>query len=321
MKKIILVLLIIASTLVATPTKLLITTVTKGRGADSIETQRILTATKLAVEMTKNYVVIPDSISRKQVELSEANKNPDTLAKSLAVNNILSSFVGVFHNMMRAEITIKNLKTKKENHGFGYAPLRYSKDGQKIYDVALVQSMQRALMNALSDSTLYAHQPKEYRTKPAESLVIGGFMFDDNNEPLIWKIFSNKSVSSYFASESIFQAAKEADNYAVYDLDTRDSMYAAFNLYLMENFTQPGKEEMKILKIFDVQNYIYGSIKRVDNHAEVRIYLARLEDSKYQIVRTLDAILDKDDDESFGNLIKKLTRQILFIDNSKGKTN
>lgn len=320
MKKIILFLLISAGSLVASPTRLLITSVTKGAGADSIDAQRILTANKLAVELTKNYVTVSDSVRLEKIKISESNKNPDTLAKSLGVNHLMSSTVAVFHSMMRADITINDLKSGKEDHGFGYAPIRYSKDGKKIYDIALVQSMQRAMMNALNDSTLYEHQPKDYKTKPAESLVIGGFMFDDNNEPLIWKIFSNKSVSSYFASETIFQAAKEADNYAVYDLNTRDSMYAAFNLYLMENFTRPGKEEMKILKVFAVQNYIYGSIKRVDNHAEVKIILARLEGDSYQIIRTEADILNRDDDESFANLIKKMTRKILFIDNGKRKT-
>ena len=148
-------------------------------------------------------------------------------------------------------------------------------------------------------------------------MVIGGFMFDNNDNPIIWKLFTNKSVSSFFASESIYQAAKEADNYAVYDLETRDSMYAAFNLYMMENFTQPSQTEMKILSAFSVENYVFGSIKRVENHAEVKLLLAVMDEDNLKIVRTEEGVLKEDSEAKFGELIKRLTDKLLFIDNSE----
>lgn len=298
--------------------QVLVGSVSQGTGADSIEVNRIFTASKLAIDMSSNYITIADSIRKKAIEKADSNATYEILANSLKANYLIYSSVDVFHGMLRANITLVNIETKEEKLGFGYAPLRYMKDGKKIYDVALLSAMQRAFMNVTDDSTLYVHQPEQYRIKPAESMVIGGFMFDNNDNPLIWRLFTNKSVASFYASESIYSAAKEADKYAVYDLATRDSMYAAFNLFLMENFTQPSQTEMKILSAFSVQNYIFGSIKRVDNHAEVKLLLAVMDGENLEIVRTEEGILKEDSEAKFGELIMKLTNKLLFIDNSKG---
>lgn len=318
MKKIFLVLFLIAVSLQANPSKVLVSNVAQGIGADSISTHKIYTATKLAVDMTTKYIAISDSI-RKQLAVNPTDKlNTDSIAKALDASYFLSSSIDVFQGMLRANITIVDTKTKKETNGFGYAALRYVKDGNKIYDVAMLTALQRAMMSVTNDSTLYVHQPIEYRAKPVKSLVVGGFMFDNNNASLIWQIFSNKSVMSYFASETIYQAAKESNDYAVYDLNTRDSMYAAFNLFLMENFTPPSNTELKILNTFAVQQYIFGSIKRVLSHAQVKIILTELKDGNLSIIRTEEARLEDDNKDDFEKLIKTMTDKILLIDNSKG---
>jgi hypothetical protein len=322
MKKVLLLLLFISVySLSANPAKVLISSVTKGKEADSIDAHRIVAASKLAIDMTKSYITIPDSTRRNYIKAHVGMANADSIAKALGATFLVSTGINTFHEMMRANITLTNIKTKKELKGFGFAPIRYIKDGMAIYDVALVQSIQRALMSALQDSALYSHQPKDYNTKPAETLVIGGFIFDENKEPFIWKMFSNKSISSYFASATIFDAAKDADNFATYDLSTRDSMYAAFNLYLLENSSPPGTQEVKILNVFGVQNYIFGSIKRIDNYAEVKIMLAKVKDDKLVIYRTEKNILRKDNDDLFAEMIKTMTRKILSRKDSEGITN
>ncbi len=318
MKKLILILFLLAVSLQANPSKVLISNVAQGTGADSISVHKIYTASKLAVDMTNDYITITDSV-RKQFATTVSNKtNTDSIAQTLGVKFFLSSSIDVFQNMLRANITMVDTKTKKEKNGFGYSELRYEKDGNKIYDVALLTALQRAMMNVTSDSSLYSHQPKEYRTKTVKSLVIGGFMFDDGDSPLIWKIFNNKSVMSYFASETIYQAAKESDDYAVYDLNSRDSMYAAFNLFLMENFTPPSNTELKILNTFAVENFIFGSIKRVKSHAEVKIVLTELKDGNLSIIRTEVVRLEDDYKDDFEKLIKTMTNKILLIDDGKG---
>lgn len=318
MKKLIIILFLLTVSLQAYSSKILISNVAQGTGADSINIHKIYTATKLAVDMTSKYIAISDSIRKQLADNSTTKINTDSIAKAIDVNYFVSTSVDVFHGMLRANITMVDTKTKKEKYGYGYADLRYVKDGNKIYDVALLTALQRAMMNVTSDDSLYTHQPKEYRTKQVKSLVIGGFMFDDSNSPLIWKIFNNKSVMSYFASETIYQAAKESDDYAVYDLNSRDSMYAAFNLYLMENFTPPSNTELKILNTFAVDNYIFGSIKRVKSHAEVKIILTELKDGNLSIVRSEVARLEDDYKDDFEKLIKTLTNKVLLIDDSKG---
>lgn len=317
MKKIILILLLLAVSVQANPSKVLISNVAQGTGADSISLHKIYTATKLSVDMTNSYISVSDSI-RRQLATSASDKiNTDSVARALGVEYFLSSSIDVFQCMLRANITIVDSKTKIEKNGYGYAELRYEKDGNKIFDIAMLTALQRALMNATYDSTLYNHQPLEYRTKPVKSLVVGGFMFDDGGSPLIWKIFNNKSVMSYFASETIYQAAKVSEDFAVYDLNSRDSMYAAFNLYLMENFTPPSNTELKILNTFAVENFIFGSIKRVKSHAEVKIVLTELKDGNLSIVRSEVARLEDDYKDDFEKLIKSLTNKVLLIDDSK----
>lgn len=322
MKKIIVIIFLVAASTFAAQMPVqrtvLVGSVSQGTGADSIEIHKIFTASKLALDMTSNYITVADSLRKKAIETADSNATFEILANKLKADYLIYSSVDVFHGMLRANITLVNMKTKEEKLGFGYAPLRYMKDGKKIYDVALLSALQRAFMDVTDDTTLYIHQPEQYRVKPAESMVIGGFMFDNNDNPLLWRLFTNKSVASFYASESIYSAAKEADNYAVYDLATRDSMYAAFNMYLMENFTQPSQTEMKVLSAFSVQNYIFGSIKRVENHAEVKLLLAIMDGEQLTIVSTEEGILKDDTEAKFGELIKKLTNKLLVIDNSKG---
>lgn len=318
MKKIIILIFLIAVSSFANQKQILVGSVSPGAGAESLETHKIFTASKLAVDMSSNYITIADSLRKKAIETADSNATFEILATKLKADYLIYTSIDVFHGMLRANITLVDIETKEEKLGFGYAALRYVKGGKKIYDVAMLTALQRALMNVTNDSTLYTHQPQQYRIKPAESLVVGGFMFDNNNNPLLWKLFTNKSVSSFFASESIYQSAKEADNYAVYDLPTRDSMYAAFNLFLMENSSQPSQTEMKILSAFSVENYVFGSIKRVENHAEVKLLLAEMDGETLNIVRVEEGILKEDTEAKFGELIKKLTNKLLFIDNGEG---
>lgn len=317
MKKIIVILFLLALSLNAKPSKVLVSNVAQGNSADSISLHKIYTATRLAVDMTNNYISISDSIRKQLAEINPNKSKADSIIKSVGTNYLISSSIDIFHGMLRANITMVDIETNKEKNGFGYAALRYEKDAKKIYDIAMLEALQRAMMSVTGDSTLYSHQPKEYRTKPAKSLVVGGFMFDDSDSQLIWKIFNNKSVMSYFASETIYQAAKESDVYAVYDLNTRDSMYAAFNLYLMENFTPPSNTELKILNTFAVEHFIFGSIKRVKSHAQVKLVLTELKDGNLSIIRTEEARLEDDYQDDFEALIKKLTNKILLIDDSK----
>ncbi|MER3328821.1 MAG: hypothetical protein RIF34_04515, partial [Candidatus Kapaibacterium sp.] len=209
MKKIIFIVFLLAVSLQANPSKVLVSNVTQGTGADSISIHKIYTATKLAIDMTNEYITIADSVRRQLTDNSKSKLTPDSIANVLKANYILSSSINVFHGMLRANISLVDTKTKKEIEGYGYEALRYEKDGKKIYDVAMLAALQRAMMDVTNNSSLYTHQPKEYRTQPSKSLVVGGFMFDDSDSPLIWKIFNNKSVMSYFASETIYQAAKE----------------------------------------------------------------------------------------------------------------
>lgn len=317
MKKLILLLFLVTLSISATPKQILVSNVSKGTGADSIDLHKIYTATKLAVDMCKDYITVPDSVRRKAIEAADPNTTFDILAKHLKANFVLYSSIDVFHNMLRANITLVDITTNTESLGFGYSDLRYTKNGEKIYDVAMLTALQRAVMNVTNDSTQYSHQPKQYQVLPTKTLVIGGFMFDNNDALLIWKLFTNKSVSSYYSSESIYQAAKESDRYSVYDLTTRDSMYANFNLFMMDNSTQPSKTEMKILSTFGVQNYVFGIVKRVENHAEVKVILAEMVGERLNIIRFEEGILKEDVESKLGDVVKELTSKLLLIDDSK----
>ena len=77
---------------------------------------------------------------------------------------------------------------------------------------------------------------------------------------------------------------------------------------------------MKILSAFAVEYYIFGKIKRVEEYAEVEIYLARMKDEQLEIMRSEKDKLMSDDKDKLAQIITKLTNKLLLIDKNERKS-
>ncbi|WP_410969021.1 hypothetical protein, partial [Salmonella sp. SAL4444] len=79
---------------------------------------------------------------------------------------------------------------------------------------------------------------------------------------------------SYAVVLDIIRTVLDNPHYVVYDMDTRDSVYALNGLYLIENYSAPSTLELQILERFDVNNYITGAFYReVDGRATLSMSL------------------------------------------------
>lgn len=293
--------------------------VQQGVGADSIAPKRIYSALKFSLDMTTEHHTVPDSVRTKAIAEADSNDTYEDLARQVEAQFTCYASVDVLHNMLRANITLTN-SDGNDKTGFGYAAIHHIKNGKQVYDIALVKAFQRATMNVIGDTTIYQHQPKEFQLKPAGSLVVGGFIMNNNDIPFNWELFTNKSVTSYYASESIYEAAIESDNYAIYDIATRDSMYAIFKIYMVENSSPASASELKMLSQFDVQYYLYGILDRDLNSANMKIILAELNNGKIKILNTADGVLNNDNKEKMKALVQKLTKEVLSISDNERDT-
>jgi len=293
--------------------------VQQGAAADSIAPTRIYSALKFALDMTANHHTVPDSVRKQTIANADSTATYDDLARSVDAQYTCYASVDVLHNMLRANITLTD-ENGKDKIGYGYAAIHHIKDGKQVYDIALVKAFQRAAMNVIEDSNIYNHQPKEFQVKPAGSLVVGGFIMNNNDIPFNWELFGNETVTSYLASETIYKSATAADNFAVYDIATRDSMYAMFNIYMVENSSPASASELKMLSQFDVSYYLYGQLDRELNSANMKIILAKLTDGKIRILNTAEGVLSSDSKDKMESLIDKLTKEALSINNDKGNT-
>lgn len=288
-----------------------------GKELDSIPSQKFEAALNLAAKLSQKYEIISmrerDS-TMKSLEKLGIYPEAYNLAKALKCDYILFGNLNAVNNMLRADVAlIAVADTNAKTYGKGYAPLklRNQENNKPIYDPAILTALQRALALATGDSLLFEKAPGGLSVHPAAALVVGGLFYSDDGVSTEWKIFKEKEVSSYFAVESIFEVAKDSPDYAVYDTETRDSIYAMFNMYSVENYNYPTLREIQALNAFDVDNYIAGKFTRVAEGARLELSLFNVLKSKLEKIKTVSGILSTDNREDYGKLIRKLTRKLL----------
>lgn len=276
-------------------------------------------ALNLAAKFSKKYVLVPlkvrDSVA---AEMRDSAKKPTVLnvAKNLDVDELLFVLVNKLQNMVRVEITIKSVEdTTKESAGVGYSLLHYMKlqDDKPLYDPTLLEAIQRAFARAEGDTMMFADAPGSFRVLPAKTLVIGGLMYRDDKSLDEWELFDTKEISSYDAAEAMFDAARESEKYAVYDIPSRDTLYTLFNLYGVENFNAPSSYEIMALSEMDVQRYITGVFERVKKGAEIKLYLCDFKNKSLDILKTAEGSISEDDIDEMRLEVKRLTRKLLGI--------
>ncbi|MFC2131127.1 hypothetical protein ACFLSQ_06805 [Bacteroidota bacterium] len=296
---------------------LLIGNLTFGPQTEAISPLKIEAAINLAAMLSGKYYLIPFQIRDSVANyLSGQGVKPllNVLADTLRADKILFLNLSRIHNMLRMEISSVDTRTPdNKTTGEGYALIHYMEGENKpLFDPSLLEAAQRALAVAVNDSNLYADTESDFRIYPVETMVVGGIEYIDNPNYLPkWEIFDNQVISSYDAVESIFKEAKDSPRFVVYDIPTRDTIFALFNMYIVENYRPPSVHEIEALDKFLIKNYISGKITKFKQDAEIELTLHKIINGRLKFVRSEKGILDKDDIDGFRLLIKQLTRKLL----------
>lgn len=218
-------------------------------------------------------------------------------------------------NLLRVEIQAKagNQYTQTVS-GVGLALLRYrDTSNQVVYEPTMIEAMQRAMCTITGDSNLYAHvEDSAYIVYPAEPLTFLSMELDNKKQKSLWAIFQNNEVNSFYGLQVLFEAASTLKHVIPIDLDTRDSIYAMKQIYLVENHVRPTQTELKLL--FDVGlNYgITGLVEKTQDGAELTLTLNEITaKGALKRVKSLTAGFTDDSLEGFKKTATKLLRRLL----------
>lgn len=289
------------------------------RLSNEISSNKVEAAINLALAMTDNYELMPtrirDSVAF-EFQKQKINKNLKDLAEYFNVDYFLITQVNSIENILRTDIKLVDTKdSTKKSIGFGYSQLQYRSKSEfkKVYDPALLAGLQRAFCVALNDTNLYMNAKEGFKLKPLTPLVIGSIFYIDNPKLSEWTIFKDKVLSSYDAILNIFEAAKLCSEHVIFDVDTRDAIYNLDNLYMAENYTAPSENELLALNKIGVDYFITGSLKRVDEGAELNLIMYQLISNQMVPMRFSFGLLTNDSITEYRQLLQKLTKELLFI--------
>jgi len=284
-----------------------------------INISKYIAALSLAMAWTNKYVLIPaDSVDMAIEELErEINYvKPNDLAYYFKADYILFTDSHRFGNMLRTNLTLfKANDPVPVNDGVGYAYLNYRDANDDIvFDPSLLLSIQRAFADCLRDTNLYAHLDTVYQAYPAPTLAIGSIHYIEHPELVGWNIFESKILSSYDAVQTIFQAAQKSLHYAVFDIETRDAIYGNFNLYGIENYHPALPEEINALASYEVEYYVWGTLKRTRNGAELELSLGKITKQGVLPVKTSVGFVEEDSIEELRSEITRVSKELLDLD-------
>ncbi len=276
----------------------------------------------LAFRLTPSYRLIPssssDSVAR-QLRLrlnSKDTLNPavNKVAQAMLSSTIVFARIDRLQNILRAEVQVLSgdaFKTKTTGRGYALIRFRSEKKNDVVEDPAVLCALQRALCVALDDSTLYKNQQGSFRVFPAATVVCGGMSFVDDPSLPHWDLFGNHTVNGFDVVVNVFDAMKSSDHFVCYDVDTRDSIFALFKLYLIENDNEPSREELDALYRLEVQYYIRGVCTRTEQGADIKLFFCSINSNgTYNILRTAHEFLANDDLDDFRRKVKMLTLSV-----------
>lgn len=237
------------------------------------------------------------------------------VATTIGARGILFVRFDRLENIIRAEVRIVwDSGYTRTTTGRGFALIRYrsEKMNEVVSDPAMLTALQRALCVAMGDSALYSSGEGIYRVKPAPTLVPGGMVFTSNGSYSPWIVFDKHTVAAYDAVVNVFDTLKNSQDVVCFDIDTRDSVYALFRLFLIENDALPSTNELDALQRLEVSYYITGSCTRTERGAEISLSLARINTGgTYTVLRTVQSELMDDTIVQFRRVVRSLAAQLV----------
>lgn len=259
-----------------------------------------------------------DSAAR---SLEAQHKEPTalTVARELRADRIIFVQISRIANILRVQVaSAKGENFAQTTRSEGYSLLKYHRDDSTIiYDPSLLEALQRAFAGAEGDSMMYAKAESDMRVFPAPPLAIVGIEFRDSLKTRS-KIFDvqQQSVTGYDAVLTIFQTAKASNKFTVFDMDTRDTIYATSHLEYVENNKPPSVAELKILRDYGITHCITGMVLRNEQNTVLTLQLCSISPTgKLTKVRAEKGVItDEDSIAEFRQVITRLTRKILKIE-------
>jgi hypothetical protein len=244
----------------------------------------------------------------RELEADDQEPTAAKIADKLDVDRLLFLQAGRLENMFRVGLIMTQAPDYiKSQNGTGYALIRYRREetGQRIYDTALLEALQRALADATGDSTMFAQAKELAPVRPAPPVVIGGIQFESKNVRPVWSLYEDKVTVSYEMILQIFDVLKDNPNYVAYDLDSRDTMYAMRNLYMVENYRLPSPQEMSMLERFEVHHLVSGIFERTSkDEAVLTLQLGQLNRGMYTTLGTQKISIREDSREKLMEAVR-----------------
>lgn len=290
-----------------------------GQGIDTtlFNTSQLYAAFNLACKLSGRMEMIsPQEFQKAMQKFEGKDFTNDTLFLELNLYKLYIIKVEALLNVIRVEV-ISSDANAQITTGDGYALLHLFKSNGPVIDPTALLALQRAMCVAENNTNLYAHQTEPYNPKPVPCLAICGIEFQNISQN--WEIMKEQVVKSYELCEIIFEEIYKTNNFMVYDIASRDAVYAMFNLYGTENNVPPSKNEIAALDSFNVQYFITGKLEEISENKnnpkksvlKITLYLNQIQNHIIKTLRSEEAIIAQDDAKFLREQLKLIAKKLI----------
>lgn len=262
-----------------------------GKGLEDYSREKAETGMQLALSLSRQALLYPGQMMDSVLAHYDESDMPNAfqLAEKVGAHHVLFANLARIEQTLRVNLVSIDLDSLEEGFdlndalataakGEGFAYVNYwQKDGKPMLDPAIITATQRAFANLKADSLLYADAQEPYEVYPWPTLVLGGIKLrDTTGYEIKSELFTHKLISSFAASEAIFEKLGKDGPFVVWDLATRDTLLTYENLYGVENYNLATKAEMSALWKAGANKMILGTLTRIAKGARIDLFLGVL---------------------------------------------
>jgi len=287
-----------------------------GQGIDTtiLNASKIKPALHLITLLNDKYELVSDSLVQNAIDKLD-KPNAFDIAEKVLADRIFVIKLEQLVNAIRVEIISANPHKKdtvKTAEGIAILHLFKKSDGFPYFDPTIMTALQRAFAAVENDSLMFIKNEEPYKVKPAPSIVIAGIEFVNNDNFNNWEMFNNPLINSFEYSNIIYEAVYKCPNYVVFDIDSRDGIYALFNLFLIENHIPPSYNELAALQRFNINYYITGKVERNVNGVTITLMIKENKPTSNKIIKTVSGNIYENNINHIKNTIEKLAKELLY---------
>lgn len=287
-----------------------------GQGIDTniLNASKIKPALHLITLLNDKYELVSDSLVSAAINKLD-NPNSFDIAEAVLADRIFVIKLEQLVNAIRVEIISASPHKKdvvKSAEGIAVLHLFKKSDGLPYFDPTIMTALQRAFATVEGDSLMFIKNESPYNVKSAPSMVIAGIEFVNNDNFINWEVFNNPLINSFEYSNIIYESAYKCPNYVIFDIDSRDGIYALFNLFLIENHIQPSYNELSALQRFNINYYITGKVERNLNGISITLMIKENKPNSNKIIKSVSDNVYENNINYVKNTLEKLAKKLLF---------